>query len=498
MYDLVVLGGGAGALSLATAAARVGARVALVEKARPGGQGTFSGSVPIRALVRAARTLQGIRESGVLGISAVDPQADFAAVMGRVRSVVAQFAADETAETLRGKGIDVICGAPAFEEYDTIVVDGQTRICGHRFVIATGSRPEVPAIPGLAESGHVDCGTIWELVERPETLVVLGAGPVGLELGQAFSRLGTKVTVLAETPRILPREDPEVAAYVQSRLAGEGIAFYTDITVTGVGLQDGHKVVKFRSNTNGDTFEARRKHLLVAAGRRPNVEGLNLDAIGVTLTAGQGIEVDESLQTHARNVFALGDVLGHDDSRHAAEREAAVVFQKAVLGMSKSMDYRTVPRVTFTDPEVASVGPNESELRVGEPGLRTLRVGYDQVDRARIDGRTGGFAKVFTSPGGKILGATIVGEDAAAVLQELVLAMDHEITLGKLLETVHSYPTYGRLVLQLAEEFSATRLEKGLVRTALRWFYGYGRQSEGEPTPGPDDAHPVPAGHSAH
>jgi pyruvate/2-oxoglutarate dehydrogenase complex dihydrolipoamide dehydrogenase (E3) component len=479
MYDLVVLGGGAGGLNVATAAARVGARVALVEKYHLGGECTHSACVPSKALIQAARLAHQVRSAGEYGIKVGTPEVDFAAVMGRVREVVADFAGGDSGESLKARGIDVYRGSPAFEAYDTIVVDGQTRIHGHRFVIATGSRPAVPPIPGLAEAGYLDNVSVWDLEERPESLAIIGAGPVGMELAQAFARLGSKVTVLTDTDRILPREDPAVSARVESILAAEGIAFHTGVEITGVQVRDGRKVVRFRKGAKGDTFEAARTHLLVAAGRLANVEGLNLEAVGVHGDSEHGIEVDEYLQTRTRHIYAVGDVIGHHQWTHAAEREAAVVLQNAILRLSKRVDFSAVPRATFVDPEVASVGQTEAEARAEDPDLRVFRVELADVDRARIDGATAGFAKVVASPAGRVLGASIVGPEASAVLQEFVIAMEHGLTLADLSNIVHTYPTYSGLARALANQFQATKLEKGYVQTALRWLYGFRAKDEG-------------------
>lgn len=303
-----------------------------------------------------------------------------------------------------------------------------------------------------------------------------------MELGQAFARLGSKVTILAESDRPLPQLDADISARLQGILAAEGIAFHTNVTVMGVTTHDGRRVVKFRNKSTHDTFEAKRSHVLVVGHRAPNIEGLNLDVVGIHADAEHGIEVDEYLQTHTPNIFAIGDVLGRRSYVQAAEREAAVVFQKTVLHVPKRIDYRTIPSVTFTDPEVAVVGLTEQSARAQEADVRILTVEYDELDRARIDGRTEGFAKVLASPGGKILGAAIVGEGAGTVLQELVVAMENGLTLNDLAQTAHAYPTYAGLVRKLAVAFGATRLEHGFFQTALRWFYGYEPRKPDEPS----------------
>jgi pyruvate/2-oxoglutarate dehydrogenase complex dihydrolipoamide dehydrogenase (E3) component len=498
MYDLVVLGGGSGGLNVATAAARVGAKVALVEKFRLGGECTHTACVPSKALIQAARAVHQARTAGAYGIRVDPPEVDFAAVMARVRSVVAHFAGSDSGNSLRAKGIDVFRGSPAFESYDTVVVDGQTKLTARRFIIATGSRPAIPTIPGLAEAGYLDNTSVWGLEALPESLAILGAGPVGIEFAQAFARLGSQVTVLADSPQILPREDPEVANRLQTLLAAEGIAFHTNVQITAVALKDGKKVCKFRNKSDGATYEAARSEILVAAGRLANIEGLNLELVGVHADPLDGIEVDDYLQTRTRHILAIGDVTGRYQFTHAAEREAAVAFQNAVLRLPKRMDYTAMPWATFTDPELATVGTTVAESPAAEPQEeRTFRAELEDVDRAWIDGRPAGFAKLRATASGKILGVSILGAQADTVLQEFVLAMEHGLTLTDLMNTVHIYPTYSGLARKLANQFGARKLDKGFVQTALRWFYGFAPRSSNGNAPALPDSEPAtrPEGH---
>ncbi len=473
MYDLVVLGGGSGGLSVASAAARVGAKVALIEKYRLGGECTHTACVPSKALIEAARLAHRIRSADALGIRVGSIDVDFGAVMNRVRAVVSEFAGSGSGGSLRAKGIDVYQGSPVFEAYDTVLVDGTTRISGQKFVIATGSRPKIPDIPGLADVGYHDNTTIWNLTERPASLTVIGAGPTGMELAQAFARLGTDVTVLADADHILPREDPEVSERVETSLAAEGITFRTGVEVTGVSSRDGLKVCTYREQATQKTGEAVSTHLFIAVGRLANVEGLNLDAVGIHADPAHGIEVDDYLLTRSQRILAIGDVLHDHQYTHAAEREAAVAFQNAVLHIPKRIDYSAMPRATFVDPEVATVGLSEAEARDQHPEVRTFRAEFADLDRARIDGRTEGFAKLVATPAGKILGATVVGENASLILQEFVVAMEHGLTLKDIAETVHIYPSYAGMAGKLANQFAADRLKGGFLMTALRWFYGF-------------------------
>lgn len=494
MYDLVVLGGGSGGLSVASAAAKVGARVALVERSQLGGECTFSACVPSKALIHAAKLAHQARMAGGYGVRTGAVEVDFRAVMERVRSVVASFAQSDSADTLRARGVDVYFGSPVFEAYDAVLVGGRTRVEGRRFVIATGSSPAAPQVAGLADAGYLDNQSVWQMNALPATLAVLGAGPAGLEFAQAFARLGSKVTVITHSAQILPREDPEISARAEQILAAEGLEFHKNVEVTKVELRDGKKVCKFRNKSDGLTFEAARDEILVATGRVANVEGLNLDAVGIHADPHHGIVVDDYLRTESPNIWAIGDVTGRYEFTHAAEREAAVAFQNAVLRLPKRMDYRTLPWTTFLDPEVATVGRLEGPAPDEEPeDLRVYRVEMADVDRARIDGQTQGFAKLVATPAGKIQGVSIIAPEASGVLQEFVLAMDHGLTLNDVMNTVHTYPTYSGMARKLAVQFSASRLDKGYVQTALRWFYGFAPRASEVPA---QDAPVEPVAHA--
>jgi pyruvate/2-oxoglutarate dehydrogenase complex dihydrolipoamide dehydrogenase (E3) component len=502
MYDLVVIGGGSGGLNVATAAAKVGARVALIEKAQLGGEATLSACVPSKGLVQASRLLRQVRSAGSFGLKVGPVDVDFAAVMTRVRTVVQDLAREESADVLRTRGIDVFVGSAAFEAYDTIRIDGAKSVSGRRFVIATGSRPAVPTIPGLAEAGYLDDTTLWSLSSLPESLIIIGAGPAGIEFAQCFARFGSKVTILADSPRILPDEDADAADYVRGCLEADGVAFRMGVGITKVETRGDRKVCIFSDPAGGSTGEVAGAQVLVAAGRLARVEELNLEAIGVHADPQHGIEVDDFLQTHASRVYAIGDVLMRQQYTHAARREADIVFQNAVLRRRKRMNYETIPRATFSDPELAAVGITEERAGSEQPEFRVYRVPFAELDRARIDGRADGFAKVVATPGGRILGATIVGPDASLVIQEFILAFEKGLGLGAIAAATPIYPSYADAAQALADQHLATRLERGLIQTALKFFYGFApRASAGNgtahgaagETPAPEEA----AGHAA-
>ncbi len=473
MYDLVVIGGGSGGLHLATLAARVGAKVALVDKRPPGEQGWLAACVPSKGLVQAARLVRRTRGASEFGIHVEPPRVDFAAVLNRLRSVSQASAASYSDEALAARGIDVFHGAAAFEAYDTVLLDGTQRIEGQRFVIATGSRPAPPQIPGLSEAGCLDDASLWSLTQVPESLTVIGAGPIGMEFAQVFARLGSKVTVLTDEDRVLPREDPEISGHVACMLTGEGIAIKRRASIEKIEQRGDRKVCIYMDGDTGERAEVSSAEILCASARLANVEHLNLEALGVHADPEHGIEVNELLLTHAIRVFAIGDVLKRNQYTHAAEAEAEVAFQNAVLRRRRKIDYTNLPWATFLDPELATVGISEAQAKADELEHHVFRVDYADIDRARIDGRPEGFAKVVASPSGKILGATILGEQASLVLQQLVLAMGAGLGLGDLAETTQIYPTYGQVIRELADQFRTTRLERGFVARALRFFYGF-------------------------
>jgi pyruvate/2-oxoglutarate dehydrogenase complex dihydrolipoamide dehydrogenase (E3) component len=508
MYDLVVIGGGTGGLSVAAAAAKVGARVALVEKEKLGGASTFAAGVPSKGLVQASRLVHTIKEAARIGVKCGVLQIDFPAVMGHIRALVNDFAARDSAESLQQKGIELYHGSAEFEAYDTVRVAGKP-LNGQRFVIATGSRPSIPEIPGLAEAGYLDNSKVWGLASLPEHLIVIASEPAGLEMAQCFARLGSKVTVLSNAARILTRDEPEVSEFVMKALSAEGISFKLGVEITKVDVQSGKKVCKYRETSgSGEVVgEVSGSDILVAAGRLANVEGMNLDAVGVHGDASHGIEVDDCLQTYSTRVYALGDVLLRHPYTHVAEREAAIVFQNAVLRLRKKIDYSGLPWATFVDPEVASVGISEQQAVADARQVRVFRVDFRDVDRARIDGRTDGFAKVVTTPAGKVLGATVVGTEAAMIVQEFVLALENGLGLGDMVSAMPVYPSYASVARHLANQFQESRLlGKGYIQTALKLFYGFvpraagtngpaNPETESAPEPQPDPHAPSSPGH---
>jgi pyruvate/2-oxoglutarate dehydrogenase complex dihydrolipoamide dehydrogenase (E3) component len=472
MYDLVVIGGGSAGRIVAAAAARVGAKVALVDKGRLGDKASGAVCWPSKGLFQAARLAHRTRGAARFGVSTGAPQVDFAAVMANVRAIAETLSGASSAEILAQQGIEIHQGSAAFSAYDTVQVNGKL-LASSRFVIATGSRAKAPEIPGLKECGYLDAESIWSLTALPESLTVITTEPAGVEFAQCFARLGSKVAVLTALDSMLPRDDLEASSLVTKRLTDEGLSIHTGVEILKVESRGQAKICTFRDRATGTEGETASAAILVTAGRVANVEELNLDAVGIHADATRGIEVDEYLQTDSTRVYAVGDVLMKHFSAHVAEQEAMTAFQNAVLRIRKKMDYASIPWATFTDPVVAGVGMTETRAKSEEIPCRVYRVGFDEVDAAVIDGETDGFAKVVASPNGTILGATVAGGDSIMITHAIALAMAKGLPVQKLGVAVPVDPSYARVLRLLEIQAKAGKLEKGYIQAAVKLLYGF-------------------------
>ncbi len=457
-YDIVAIGGGTAGLVAAAGSAYLGARSALVERDRLGGDCLWTGCVPSKALIASAKRAHGIADAEHLGLTAANPEHDFGAVMNRMRDARAVVAHHDDPERFRAMGVAVHGGSAHFVGPKVIEVEGVGRIRSKRFVIATGADAFVPPIPGLAEAGYLTNATIFETETRPRRLIVLGGGPIGLELAQVYQRLGSEVTVLEMLPQLLPKEDPDVAALLRSKLEDDGIKIVTGRKVIQIEVEGG---VKVALTDGAERYEA--DEILVATGRRANTAELGLEEIGVDVN--RGVTVDDHLATTAPGIWAAGDVTGGLQFTHVAEYMAKTVIQNALLPVKKKANYSNVPWVTYTDPEVAHVGL--SEAAAGERGGRTYRYDFDDLDRAIADGDTTGFVKISADKKGRVLGATIVGGGAGELIFPLVFAQTHGIPLPKISNTIFPYPTRMEGVKRAADAYQRERLE-GLGGTLLR------------------------------
>ncbi len=459
-YDVLAIGGGAAGLVVAAGAAGLGARAALVERDRLGGECLWTGCIPSKALLAAARAVRDARHADRLGVRVGDVAVDFPRVMARVRQAQARLQPHDSPERFRALGVEVVAGNARFVGEGTIAVD-ERRIVARHVVIATGSSPQVPPIPGIGSVPYLTNETVFTLERLPLSLLVIGGGSVGLELAQAFALLGSRVSVVESTPSVLPHEDAEMVALLAASLAADGVELHAGVSATLVGPGPDGVVVE----AGGKRLRAER--LLVAAGRRPRVEGLELGATGVELGS-DGIAVDRRLRTTAPGVWAAGDVVGPLRFTHVADYQARLVLRNALFPLSTAVDYTAIPRVIYTEPELARVGLTEAEAREAHgDGVRVWRRPFADADRAVADDRTDGLVKLVADRKGRLLGAHVLGHGAGNIIAELALAMRHGLTLARIAETVHPYPTYPEAVKQAAELQQRSRLA-GLTASVVR------------------------------
>jgi pyruvate/2-oxoglutarate dehydrogenase complex dihydrolipoamide dehydrogenase (E3) component len=464
--DICVIGAGSGGLSVAAAAAAFGVPVVLVEKGRMGGDCLNYGCVPSKALLAAAKRFELVRTAAPFGIGSQRSATEFDKVHDHVHRVIAAIAPNDSKERFTGLGVRVIEGVARFRDARTIVV-GDIEIAARRFVIATGSSPALPPIPGLEETPHLTNETVFDLRTRPERLVVIGGGPVGLELAQAFRRLGAAVTVL-EVAQPLAKDDPECAAIVLDGLAREGVLIRAGVKIARVRQEGGHVQVVLAKSGGDETIEG--SHLLVAAGRKPNVEGLDLVAAGIRHER-TGIVVDNRLRTTNRRVFAIGDAAGGLQFTHVANYHAGLVIRQALFRLPVRVNNDAIPWVTYTDPELAHVGLSEAEARRrGYQNIRILRWPYHENDRAQTERDAQGHIKVVTSKRGKILGATIVGAHAGELIATWTLAVGQGLNIRALAAIVVPYPTLSEVGKRAAITYFTSSLTSGWVRRVISWL----------------------------
>ncbi len=469
-YNLIVIGAGSAGLVSAYIAATARAKVALIERDRMGGDCLNTGCVPSKALLRSARLMADARNAGRYGIARVDVQMDFAQVMARVHEVIRKIEPHDSVERYTNLGVEVITGEARIVSPWEVEVGGK-RLSARSLIIATGARPLVPAIPGLDAVAYLTSENLWELRSLPKRLLVLGGGPIGCELSQAFARLGSEVTQVEMAPRLLPREDADAAAEVESRFRAEGVRVMTGCKALRVERDgDGDRLV---CEKDGEEVALPFDRLLLALGRKANVEGFGLQELGVEIRKNGTVEADPFLQTSFPNILVAGDVTGPYQFTHVCAHQAWYASINALLSplWRFKADYRVIPWATFTDPEVARVGLSEDEARAQGIAVEVTRYGLDDLDRAIADSADQGFVKVLTPPGkDRILGATIVGEHAGDLLAEFVLAMKHGLGLNKLLGTIHIYPTLSEANKYAAGAWKRANAPQGLLQFAARYF----------------------------
>lgn len=467
-YNLVVLGAGTAGLVCAAAAAGLGARVALVEKAYMGGDCLNYGCVPSKALIRSSRAVQEIREAAAVGVNGGIPDPDFEAVMERLRAIRADISVHDSVERFTGLGVDVFLGEGCFQDRRSIRV-GDKLLRFQKAVVATGARAAVPSIPGLEEAGYLTNETVFTLTRRPRRLLVIGGGPIGCELSQAFARLGSEVTLVEIGAQFLPREDPEAATLVLEALQRDGVAVHLGTEVVQVGSESAGRRVRLRRD--GEVQQIAVDEILVGVGRTPNLEGLNLRAARIESDPARGILVNDRLQTTNSRVYAAGDVALTHKFTHAADASARIVIQNAFFFGSGKSSGLVVPWCTYTTPEVARVGMDERAAAEAGIEVNCFKIPFSEVDRAVLDGDSDGFVKILVRRGSdQILGATIVGRHAGELISEVTQAMVHGIGLAKLANVIHPYPTYAESIRKAADAYNRTRLTPRVKRILKGWF----------------------------
>jgi len=467
--DICVIGAGSAGLSVAAGASQLGAKTVLIESHKMGGDCLNFGCVPSKALLAAAHAAQSARQAGRFGVKLPPPMIDFAAVNSHVQGVIAGIAPHDSQERFEGLGAMVIRAAAAFTGPKEVAAGGY-RIRARRFVIATGSTPFVPPLPGLDKLPYFTNETIFDLKSQPRHLLVIGGGPIGCELAQAFRRLGADVTVV-EMARLLPKDDPDAAAVVRGRLQAEGVRLLEDTKVMhAVGAEGA--ITLALDGKNGPQIVT-GSHLLIAAGRRANFAGLELEKAGIGATP-QGITVDAGLRTGNRRVFAIGDVIGGLQFTHAAGYHAGIVIRRALFRLPAKMNPGAIPWVTYTDPELAQAGETEASARQKGLEIAVTVSPFARNDRAQTERDSDGFVKVISTKKGRILGATIVGAQAGELIQVWCLAIAQGLKLSAMAGVVAPYPTRGEAGKRAAGDFYAPRLFGDRTRRLIKFLRLFG------------------------
>lgn len=464
--DICVIGAGSGGLSVAAGAVQMGARVVLIEKGDMGGDCLNTGCVPSKSLIAAGAAAQTFRASAAFGIAATEPEIDFAGVNRHVKSVIAAIAPMDSEERFTGLGVQVIRAAARFVGPREVEA-GKIRVSAKWIVVATGSRAGVPPIPGLDEVPFLTNETIFDLTSCPDHLLIVGGGPIGMEMAQAHRRLGARVTVL-ERDRIMPKDDPELVDVVRRRVMAEGVSLVEGAEIVRVEQGDAGPVVVLETETGQERVQG--SHLLVAAGRQANTETLELEAGRVSYDR-RGITVDRRLRSVSnRRVFAVGDVAGQFQFTHIAGYHAGIVIRNILFRLPAKTDDDAVPWVTYTAPELAHVGLSESAARKRYGKVRTLTWSLEENDRARAERETEGLVKIVTGPGGRVVGAGIVAPHAGELIQPLVLAVSQKIKVGALASMIAPYPTLGEAIKRAAGSYYTDTLFSDRTRRIVRFL----------------------------
>jgi pyruvate/2-oxoglutarate dehydrogenase complex dihydrolipoamide dehydrogenase (E3) component len=469
--DICVIGAGSAGLTVAAAAASFGVPVVLVERGKMGGDCLNTGCVPSKALIAAASRAEAMRDAGRFGVSAAEPRTNFAAVMAHVRETIAAVEPNDSAERFTGLGVKVLSGVARFADPQTLRV-GETEIRARRFVVATGSRPAIPPIPNLIAVPYLTNETVFELKRLPGHLIVVGGGPVGLEMAQAFRRLGSDVTVL-EADKALAHDNPELTRLLLAMLRAEGIDIREGAKVTRVARRGRSGVRVSLESPDDSASHVDGTHLLLAAGRRPDLDELDLEKARVRVNA-KGIKVNSRLRTRNRRIYAIGDVAGGAQFTHWASYQAGLVVRSILFRFGGKVRRDILPWVTFTEPELAHVGLSETEARRRYRRLQILRWPFAENDRAHTEGDRRGLVRVLVTKRGTVVGADILGHDASELIAPFVLAVAKGMSVKDFATAVFPYPTRAEAARRAAIAFYAPKLDSPLLRRLIRFLRRFG------------------------
>lgn len=467
--DICVIGGGSGGLGVAAGAVQMGAKTVLIESGKMGGDCLNYGCVPSKALIAAGKHAKAMTDGADFGITPVKPQVDFAKVNAHVKDVIAGIAPMDSVERFEGLGVTVLQGAGRFVDKRTVEVNGQT-IKARRIVVATGSSAATPPIPGLEEVSYLTNENIFDLTTCPEHLIIIGGGPIGMEMAQAHLRLGARVTVL-EAFKLLGKDDPELTAIVLDRLRAEGADLREGAKIARIDQAGGEVSITLETDAGEEVIKG--SHLLVAAGRKPNLEGLNLEAAGIDYTP-RGIKVDDRLRTSNKKVFAIGDVAGGLQFTHVAGYHAGIVIRNALFRVPAKADHSSVPWVTYTDPEMAHVGLTEEMARQKMSKVEVLRWPFAENDRAAAERKTEGLIKVITDSHARILGASIVGPGAGELILPWVMAVSQGMKVSTMASVIAPYPTMSEVSKRAAGSYYTPTLFSPRTRFVVRFLSMFG------------------------
>jgi pyruvate/2-oxoglutarate dehydrogenase complex dihydrolipoamide dehydrogenase (E3) component len=464
--DVCVIGAGSGGLTVAAGASQLGAKTVLIEHRKMGGDCLNYGCVPSKALLAAAKRVQSARGNAAFGLAGAPPSVDFAAVMAHVHGVISAIEPNDSQARFEGLGVRVIRAFARFTGPDTIEA-GDVQVRARRIVIATGSAPATPPVPGLDGVPFLTNETVFENRVAPRHLIVIGGGPIGIEMAQAHRLLGAEVTVLEALPRIMPKDDPELVMLLADRLRADGVSLRTGVQIRGVEA-DGAGVVVIVAGDGGEERLA-GSHLLVAAGRRANLGGLELEKAGIALNARGGLAIDRRLRTSNRRVYAVGDAAGGPQFTHVATYHAGIVIRNALFQLPAKVNYQALPWVTYTEPELAQVGLTEAAAREQyRDDLVVLRWPFHENDRAQAERSTNGVVKALTRRNGRVLGASILGAHAGELIQPWGLAIGKGLKVSALATMIAPYPTLGEVSKRAAGSFFAPKL----FSERTRWLVG--------------------------